>query len=267
MLMTGICAAEDFFEPVHPRWTLQRLAAHQQLHLIVAPHPDDDVIGAGGMMALLARLRRPVAVVYVTTGAPAGRRSAGMASARRAEALDALRVVQARAAFFLPFTSKDVRDEPARVSSVLLRIMNRVQPMALYLPCPFEQHATHQAVTRMTVEALRRCRTGACELWGYSVWSALPSSPFVRSVDITRVAQLKRAAIEQHKSQVFFKDYAGGILGLNRHAAVFSTMQPDRKEIRYAEQFLDMRMLVLNRRLSLERFAAQVFVGASGSAE
>jgi LmbE family N-acetylglucosaminyl deacetylase len=217
------------------------------------------------MMALLARSRRPAAVVYVTSGAPAGQRGSGVAGIRRMEAVKALRTVRARAALFLPFTSRDVRRTPACVQKVLAHIISRLKPHAVYLPCPFEQHATHRAVTEMTIDALRRCAPGAHELWGYSVWSALPPSPLVRSVDITRVARLKRAAIQQHKSQASLKDYAGGILGLNRYAAVFSSLLPDREEARYAEQFLDMRRLVLNRRLSLERFAAQA-LGLIGSA-
>ncbi len=264
--MTEMCIGEDWFESVDPPWTLKRLASHRHLHLIIAPHPDDDVIGAGGMMALLARSRRPVAVVYVTSGAPAGRKCSGVARIRRMEAVKALRAVQGRAAFFLPFTSRDVREKPACVQPVLARIISCVRPHALYLPCPFEQHETHRTVTCMTIDALRRCTSGPCELWGYTVWSALPSSRLVRIVDITRAAQLKRAAIRQHKSQTALKDYAGAILGLNRYAAVFSSMLPDRKEVRYAEQFLDMRMLLKNRRLSIARFAAQALVRDRGPA-
>jgi len=255
MMMTVMSMGGDFFEPVIAGWTPERLAAHQNVHLIIAPHPDDDVIGAGGMMALLARSQRPVAVVYVTSGAPGGRRCSEIARIRRMEALAALRVVRASGAFFLPFTSRDVREHSARVQAALMNIVRLAGPQAVYLPWPFEQHATHQAVTRMAVAVVRRCNPGAIELWGYSVWSALPPSMLVRSVDITRVADRKRAAIEQHKSQVLLKDYSEGILGLNRYAAVFSSMLPDSKKLHYAEQFLDMCMLVKNRRLSLERFA------------
>ena len=260
MMQIDIRDIVELFAPVRPGVNLGRLLGHDQLQLILSPHPDDDVIGAGGMMALLAGSRRPVVVVYVTSGAPTGHSGSNVTRIRRGEALEALRIIRACGAFFLPFTSQDVHATPARVRALLMKIIRLAAPRTLYLPCPFERHATHMAVLRMTVGALRRCSIGVCELWGYSVWSALPPSPLVRSVDITRVAQLKRAAIEQHKSQVSLKDYAGGIFGLNRHAAVFSSMLPDRKEVRYAEQFLDMRMLVENRRLSIARFAAQAFV-------
>jgi hypothetical protein len=84
----------------------------------------------------------------------------------------------------------------------------------------------------------------------------------VKRVDISRFAHLKRRAIERHASQIAVKDYAGGALGLNRHTAVFHSILPERDDIRYVEQFLDMRMLVRERRMSIERFARRAFFQA-----
>jgi len=249
---------DDYFVPLRPCCALQRIAGHAHLHMVIAPHPDDDVIGAGGMMALFARSRYPVVVVYVTDGVQAGRGRSDTARIRRNEALAALHVLRARGAFFLPFTSQDVHMHPRRVRFVLLNIIRQAVPAALYTPCPFERHATHRAVTNMLVGCLCGQIPYTGELWGYSVWSALPPSSYVRGIDITRVADLKRAAIEQHASQVSVKDYAGGILGLNRYAAVFSSLSRDTKHVRYIEQFLDMRMLLRSRAMSMPRFASMI---------
>lgn len=259
MMRTDMRDVAEMFAPVRPGVNLERLLGHEHVHLVISPHPDDDVIGAGGMMALLAGSRRPVVVVYVTSGAAAGRFGSGVTRIRRGEALEALRLIRASGAFFLPFTSQDLRATPARVRALIMKIIRLAEPRALYLPSPFERHATHRAVTHMVVGGMRRQYPYEGELWGYSVWSTLLPSPLVRSVDITRVAQLKRAAIEQHKSQISLKDFAGGVLGLNRHAAVFNSMLPDRKNIRYVEQFLDMHMLVQKPRLSIKRFVRQAF--------
>jgi N-acetylglucosamine malate deacetylase 2 len=72
-----------------------RVVADRQTLLLVAAHPDDDVLGAGALLARLPRAR----IVYVTDGAPRDGRDArayGFASsrdyaaARRREALAAL---------------------------------------------------------------------------------------------------------------------------------------------------------------------------------
>jgi N-acetylglucosamine malate deacetylase 1 len=261
-MQTDMRDIAELFVPVRPGVNLGRLLGHDQLQLILSPHPDDDVIGAGGMMALLAGSRRPVVVVYVTSGAPAGRSGSDVTRVRRGEALEALRLIRARGAFFLPFTSQDVLATPARVRSLLMKIIRLAAPRALYLPCPFERHPTHRAITHIVVAGLRRQFSCAGELWGYSVWSTLMPSTLVRSVDISRVAQLKRRAIERHVSQVAVKDYAAGVLGLNRHAAVFHSVLPDKKNIRYIEQFLDMRMLVQKPRLSMKHFVRQALCQA-----
>jgi LmbE family N-acetylglucosaminyl deacetylase len=262
MMRTDMRDVAELFEPVKPGFSLKRLLGHEHVHLVISPHPDDDVIGAGGMMALLAGSRRPVVVVYVTSGAPAGRSGSDVIRVRRCEALEALRIIRARGAFFLPFTSQDVRATPARVQALLVKIIRCAAPQALYLPSPFERHATHRAVTHMVVGGMRRQYPYEGELWGYSVWSTLFPSSLVKRVDISRVAHLKRRAIERHVSQVAVKDYAGGVLGLNRHTAVFNSILPHRNDIRYVEQFLDMRMLVRERRMSIERFARQAFFQA-----
>ena len=38
--------------------------------LVIAPHPDDEILGAGGTMARLARAGLEVVVAVVTTGQP-----------------------------------------------------------------------------------------------------------------------------------------------------------------------------------------------------
>jgi len=48
-----------------PRWPLESL--HMQRLVVVAPHPDDESLGIGGTVAMLAR-RVPVTVVCVTDG-------------------------------------------------------------------------------------------------------------------------------------------------------------------------------------------------------
>ena len=51
----------------HPR-DLKPFAQRPGNVLVVAPHPDDDVIGAGGTMALLAQAGKQVYSLYVTDG-------------------------------------------------------------------------------------------------------------------------------------------------------------------------------------------------------
>ncbi|HEX3705667.1 MAG TPA: PIG-L family deacetylase, partial [Mycobacteriales bacterium] len=51
------------------RWTeLDLSAALDRRTVVVAAHPDDEVLGAGGLMMKLARMGCPMVVVWATDG-------------------------------------------------------------------------------------------------------------------------------------------------------------------------------------------------------
>ena len=69
--------------------------------LVVAPHPDDDVIGVGGTMAVLAQSGLNVFSLYVTDGSSAIHKNEDIPVVRRREAIAALKTVKARGGIFL----------------------------------------------------------------------------------------------------------------------------------------------------------------------
>ena len=72
-----------------PRWPFDSL--HIQRLVVIAPHPDDESLGIGGTIAMLAR-RVPVTVVCVTDGeaAPSMLHGGDLAVTRRAEMVEAV---------------------------------------------------------------------------------------------------------------------------------------------------------------------------------
>jgi N-acetylglucosamine malate deacetylase 1 len=228
----------------------------QSAVLIVSPHPDDDVLGAGGMMALLAESGRQVYSAYVTSGAPPD--DPEMGGRRQREAVRALRVVGARAGFFLRQPGDGLRRGSRAEAVQLLRaVLDRLQPGAVYVPSPFERHPTHIAATLITIEALRRRQKPVREIWGYSVWSDMLGLPGTRPVDISRVAARKRQAIHKHASQLACKPYHQGMLGRNCYEGVYGETHA-RRHCACAEVFLDMRALLGPRPWTLQAYARSV---------
>jgi LmbE family N-acetylglucosaminyl deacetylase len=224
--------------------------------LVVSPHPDDDVLGVGGTMALLADAGQAVYAVYMTDGASPEDPLAGR---RRREAISALRVVGGRGGYFLRMTGDDVRRRAMRAEAVrrMRAVLDGLAPGAVYCPAPFERHPTHIATASVTIEALRRGPTPAGELWGYSVWSGMAGLPGTRTVDITAVAGRKRRAIAKHASQLQIKPYHRGMLGRNRYEGVYGHTH-DRRHCAYAEVLLDMRALLGPRPPSLPALARRI---------
>ncbi|MCX5903764.1 MAG: PIG-L family deacetylase [Proteobacteria bacterium] len=231
--------------------------------LVVAPHPDDDVIGAGGMMALLAQSGRAVFSLYVTDGrnspvVPPAAGKKAVAGIRRREALAALKAVKARGAIFLNYNSQELHDKKCSEAAKAIReALLFLRPETVYVPTPFDRHPTHCAALRLTLTALRSIRGFTPQLFGYNVWGGVYGVRGLKAVDISSVVKLKRKAIRMHCSQIAYKAYDEGILARNRYEAVFAETHGS-EQCRYVESFLDMQELVNNKKLGLQRFVQQV---------
>lgn len=59
---TSLCLAK-----VHAI-TCEELVPAQARVVVIAPHPDDEVLGCGGLLQLVARLQRPILLISVTAG-------------------------------------------------------------------------------------------------------------------------------------------------------------------------------------------------------
>ncbi|MCP4713486.1 MAG: hypothetical protein GY868_00095 [Deltaproteobacteria bacterium] len=232
-----------------------RLSAHPAL--VVAPHPDDDVIGAGGAMAVMAAGGIDVFSLFVTGGGSPVLGGEGDAAVRRQESLDALDVVDACGAFFLDYASAQLFDDSATVTASLKAVFDRLRPGIVYLPAPFERHRTHVRVTALTLAALLALSNCRPQLWGYQVWGSWWGTEGVKTVDISSVVDVKQAAVQRHQSQLRFKAFDEGMLGRNRYEAVFAeTHAPD--QAHSVERFLDMSGLLDDPSLSLKVFAEKV---------
>lgn len=117
--------------------------------MVVAPHPDDEVIGCGGVLLLHAAAGDRVAVVHVTDG----RRSRAlqitphaMAAHRREEARASLAVLGINAWEWLGFRAGewDEADLVPRLESVL----RALEPDVIYSPSRVDFHPEHARVAQ-----------------------------------------------------------------------------------------------------------------------
>jgi len=238
--------------PAESRFDLDRFCGCPGTVLIVAPHPDDDIIGAGGAMAILAQSGPAVFSLYVTDGST----SSCCPAVREREACDALKAVHARAGFFLRQSSGQLEGRAGRRAATekIRSVFDFLRPESVYVPSPFEGHVTHRRVTALCVSAIRQISRWRPSLWGYHVWGGLYGLPGTRTVDISRVMGKKRRALRMHKSQLAFKAYDAGIAGRNRYEGVYMETHAA-QSVRFAESFIDMQELVADRRVTLRSFA------------
>jgi LmbE family N-acetylglucosaminyl deacetylase len=186
---------------------------------VLAPHPDDETFGCGGILALHRAQGDAVRVVFLSDGAagdPAGHYpAASYVEIRRAEARRAGAALDVNDLEF--WTLPDgklatVPDLDERVADAV----HRFRPDVLYHPSTDELHPDHWAAG-VAVEALHRAGRLPCVAYAYEVWAAVRPTHLI---DIAPVLDRKRAAMAEYPSQLRYHDYRPNILGLNAHRAL-----------------------------------------------
>lgn len=189
-----------------PRAGLARLAGVRSA-VVVAAHPDDEVLGAGGLISILAASRARLRLVAVTDGERSHRGHASpavLARRRTAETADALRALGARAAEVIRLQLPD-SGLAAREDELTAALAPLLAGFDMCLaPWDRDMHPDHEATGR----AARRAGPG--RLYHYPVWMwhwaspADPRVPWDRALRVPlppRAAGRKRAAIRCFASQ------------------------------------------------------------------
>jgi LmbE family N-acetylglucosaminyl deacetylase len=176
--------------------------------VIVAAHPDDEVLGAGGLISMLAASRAPLRLVAVTDGERShhGHGSpAALARRRTAETVAALRALGAQGTevirLGLPDSGLAKREE--KLATTLAPLLAGFD--LCLAPWDHDMHPDHEAVGRVA----RKAAAGA--FYSFPVWMWHWASPADRRVPWDRALRLplppptasrKRAAITCFASQL-----------------------------------------------------------------
>ncbi|GAC1375705.1 MAG: PIG-L family deacetylase [Hymenobacter sp.] len=205
--------------------------------VVVAPHPDDESLGCGGLLALLRRASQPVAAVLVSDGSQSHPRSAlfsapARQAVREAEFRHALTLLGLEAAEPLLLGLPDGHvpgsaHEPGFAPAVarLSEFLQSGRFSTILAPWRRDPHPDHRATSRLVRAALAAVPCPP-RLLEYVVWAWERAAPddlptpadHVRGlrVDIGLVATQKQRAIAAHCSQVapgvFTDDPAGFLL-------------------------------------------------------
>jgi LmbE family N-acetylglucosaminyl deacetylase len=186
--------------------------------LALAPHPDDEALGACGTLLQLADAGWRVVILACSLG----RRD--QADRRRKELLEAC----SRAGFELRLTSEPVgisaNDElhaaEERLAEEIWVAMRELSPGLLVSPGPHDGHHGHEVVGRAARLALTRWPSEARPRWWlWELWSCLPVPTLYVGVPAT---VLERAAmvLAAHRDELKRNDYSRALSARAQLAAV-----------------------------------------------
>lgn len=189
-----------------------------QRTMIIAPHPDDDVIAAGGLIQRAIAAGGELRIVFVTDGGnnpwpqrflqrkwfldPRDRAEWG--TVRRREALCSLKLfgIGEASAAFLALPDSGIAAMVRRGDNALAERIGAMvadfQPTLIVSPSSFDLHSDHRAVSMFAHRAARDA-----EIVTYVVHGGAPADRVaLRIVLSDRERQRKREAIECHQSQL-----------------------------------------------------------------
>lgn len=200
--------------------------------LVVAPHPDDDVIGCGGSIAKHVQGGARVTVVVVI-GRERSALDDGVGDAEfAAETAAAAKAMGVHRCIRLDEPSRDFALS-RRVHLELVRILREVRPQVVYLPHDNDDDVEHRMVHQLATEALWMAgsdffhETGGEPMpaprlvLGYEVWAPMPR--FQYAEDIDGQIETKVEAMRAYASQLRHAAWDEGIRGLARYRGALAS--------------------------------------------
>jgi LmbE family N-acetylglucosaminyl deacetylase len=182
--------------------------------VVLAPHPDDESLGCGGLLCAVAQQGRRAAVIAVTDG----RKSHPSSPSLDADALARLRAKELRDAVAtlhpsitisdLGFHDCEIADAPPASDAAvdaILSVIDATNATALLTTWRGDPHKDHIATSTLARQAASR--RPDLKLWSYPVWgrfsetdASMPS--MILRFDTEAFGATKTAAIACHRSQM-----------------------------------------------------------------
>ncbi len=167
--------------------------------LIIAPHPDDESIGCGGLISLYPSQ----CDIIVMTDGSLGDKSvipSEMKKIRKKEFLNAMSLLSIGNYRMLNYRDGELINYPACMDDFRFEFYSKV-----LVPYYKEAHADHIATYKSAVEAINKLGLKTVELWQYETRGATCDEYYC--LDVSDVIENKMKLISCYKSQVSLYDY------------------------------------------------------------
>lgn len=175
--------------------------------LVIAPHPDDESIGCGGILSLYPK---NFEVVCLTHG--------NENSIREAE------MQKAMATSNIKFKMLDLKDKKINQGFESFKNIDISNFDIIFIPYIFDQHKDHKSVSLLLDKLIKTAKHKKnLKIAFYEVWSTINMPNYY--VDISQVMEQKAAKINAHTSQIATKEYASKILGLNSYRGLLKNLE------------------------------------------
>lgn len=187
--------------------------------VVIAPHPDDEALGASGLLVAAAREGRPVGLVALTDGEGSHRRSAEwpperLAARRREEQAAAMAELGHEDApilrLALPDGASRWHDDFAGAAERVAAFCDEIGATALASTVLFDPHPDHEAAA-LLAQAVQRLRPHLRGL-SYPVWSLRHPAEIEVDVEHLHPFRVETPIVEKARAIARHETQMGGVV-------------------------------------------------------
>jgi len=176
--------------------------------LVIAPHPDDEVLGCGGTIANLTKNGAAVFLCIVTQ-AYSPDWSGSFLEKRPHEVAAANKILGIKKTFFLNLPTVKLDTIPQKeLNHAIDNVIGQIKPEELYIPHPGDLNKDHRLVAEATLVACRPGKQNIRRILSYETLSETEwgqeIEPFIPNVyvNITDTFRFKLNAMKAYKSEL-----------------------------------------------------------------
>jgi len=190
--------------------------------IIFAPHPDDEIIGAGGTILKLIKDITKIHCIYFS--------STNETSKELKKVTNSLKFSTTELG--LTANNFTINDE---ILNVISDQINLYKPKRIFLPFIFDDHDDHRRVSQIFMELFNKKKIYKknFEIWCYQIYTFFPTNVYV---DITKHIKKKIYYLKKYKSQVRRKNFVQLVLSMNGYNSRFINVNKET----YLENFFTL---------------------------
>lgn len=199
--------------------------------LVLAAHPNDDVLGCGGLLKHLSDEGAKIKVIYFSDGSRGTRNSerlTTLVSSREEEAREAGKILGVGSQEFMRLPDSSFKPS-VELAARIRREIEFDAPDLILAPHFEDLHPDHHTVAEILYTAFKDYPRHL-NIWLYEVWA---TSRVNRIFPIDDYIEDKKESLRQHKTQLKYKRYEESVLALNNYRGL-STGASDFAESYYA---------------------------------
>jgi LmbE family N-acetylglucosaminyl deacetylase len=186
---------------------------------VFSPHPDDETLACGGMLAEKTMKGDDVHIIFMTDGRNSYKTELNIRQnptpkeikvIRRNEACQAAKIIGIKTdnMVFLDFEDGTLKDRMSKAKDIVKEYLIKLKPAEIFIPQEEDMHKDHSSTNIIVLSAVKELFLDL-DVYEYIIWmnsnkkfQDLSKNPNFIEIDISNTINLKIKAITAYKSQV-----------------------------------------------------------------